>query len=71
MSKISDNASEGSYHTTLENKKKAQLDKFRHTKQGPLVHGSMMVNDLKIEGGKTQSFHSDVEESYSNAGASI
>jgi hypothetical protein len=26
------------------------------------------ISDIKIEGGKTQTFHSDVEETYSNAG---
>ena len=26
------------------------------------------ISDLRIEGGKTQTFHSDVEETYSNAG---
>lgn len=26
------------------------------------------ISDLKVDGGKTQTFHSDVEETYSNAG---
>ena len=73
MSKISDNASEGSYNPQqqlLDGKKpKQHIDKFRHTKQGPLGPNSSVggISDLKIDGGKTQTFHSDVEE-YSNLG---
>lgn len=69
MSKISDNVSESSYHH-LESKKKAHQNQFRHTKQGYLGANSSVggISDLKIEGGKTQTFHSDVEETYSNAG---
>jgi len=68
MSKISDNVSESSYNQ-LETKKKAQ-NQFRHTKQGYLGANSSVggISDLKIDGGKTQTFHSDVEETYSNAG---
>lgn len=68
MSKISDNVSESSYNQ-LDTKKKAQ-NQFRHTKQGYLGANSSVggISDLKIEGGKTQTFHSDVEETYSNAG---
>lgn len=69
MSKISDNASEGSYqHEHPGGKKKQQIDKFRHTKQGHLGANSSVggISDLKIDGGKTQTFHSDMEE-YSNA----
>ena len=60
MSKISDNVSEGSQ---AESKKKAQ-QQFRHTKQGQLGPNSSVggISDLKIEGGKTQTFHSDVDE---------
>ena len=67
MSKISDNASEGSYQPE---KKKTKFDNFRHTKQGPLGPNSSVggISDLKIDQGKTKTFHSDVEESYSNAG---
>ena len=50
-------------------KKKAHIDKFRHTKQGALGPNSSVggISDLKIDGGKTQTFHSDMEE-YSTAG---
>ena len=70
ISKISDNASDGSYNNHNDPKKKAQIEKFRHTKQGPLGANSSVggISDLKIDGGRTQTFHSDVEESYSNAG---
>ena len=63
MSKISDNASEGSYqhdqqqhNSNVAGKKKAQIDKFRHTKQGQLGPNSSVggISDLKIDGGKTQ-----------------
>lgn len=76
MSKISDNASEGSYNAQQQpqphmegQKKKQHIDKFRHTKQGHLGPNSSVggISDLKIDGGKTQTFHSDVEE-YSNTG---
>ena len=72
MSKISDNASDGSYNNQ-ESKKKAQIEKFRHTKQGPLGANSSAggISDLKIDAGKTQMFHSDVEESYSNANGGV
>jgi len=74
MSKISDNASEGSCQpdTTqggVGRKKGNQIDKLRQTKQGHLGGNSSVggISDLKIEGGgKTQTFHSDMEE-YSNA----
>ena len=48
MSKISDNASEGSYQPE---KKKAKFDNFRHTKQGPLGPNSSVggISDLKID----------------------
>ena len=67
MSKISDNASDGSFNNH-DQKKKAQIEKFRHTKQGTLGANTTVgaISDLKIDGGKTQTFHSDVEESYSN-----
>ena len=53
MSKISDNASEGSYHAH-ESKKKQNIDKFRHTKQGHLGPNSSVggISDLKVEAGK-------------------
>jgi len=54
MSKISDNASEGSYD---QHSKAAKGDKFRHTKNGAIT------GDLKTElGRKTQTFHSDIED---------
>ena len=59
MSKISDNASEGSYNPDVPGhqggKKKAHIDKFRHTKQGYLGGNSSVggISDLKIDGGKT------------------
>ena len=70
MSKISDNVSEGSYQN-LGDKKKAQYAKYRHTKQA--ANSSVgVISDLKIEGGKTQTFHnSDVDETYSNAGGGL
>ena len=48
MSKISDNASEGSYQPE---KKKAKFDNFRHTKQGALGPNSSVggISDLKID----------------------
>lgn len=73
MSKISDNASEGSYQHQIESKKKAYNEKFRQTKQGHLGANSSVggISDLKIEGGKTQTFVSDAEETYSNAGGTV
>jgi len=76
MSKISDNASEGSNHN--ENplgggKKKQQFDKFRKTNQGQLGANSSAgaMSDLKIDGGKTQTFHSDMEEYSHAAGGTV
>lgn len=48
MSKISDNASEGSYQPE---KKKTKFDNFRHTKQGPLGPNSSVggISDLKVD----------------------
>lgn len=76
MSKISDNASEGSYQHNLSQqqveggvggqsgiKKKQNIDKFRNTKQGSLNGGGDVYNELKADAGKkAQQFHSDVEE---------
>jgi len=63
MSKISDNASEGSYQTV--NDKKKNIEKFRSTKQGALMHQTNQgLNDLKIDNSKTQTFNSDVEDNY-------
>ena len=72
MSKISDNVSDGSQeaaHPLGTKKKGSHIDKFRHTKQGPLGGNSSVggISDIKIEGGKTQTFHTDLEE-YSTAG---
>ena len=56
MSKISDNVSEGSHQGHDGNgKKKQNIDKFRHTKQGQLGANSSVggISDLKIDGGKT------------------
>ncbi len=53
MSKISDNASDGSYNNQ-NLKKKANIEKFRHTKQGALGGSSVGgISDMKVEGGKT------------------
>ena len=71
MSKISDNASEGSlHHADGLPKKKQHIDKFRHTKQGQLGPNSSVggISDLKIDGGKNQTFHSDLGDEYSTAG---
>jgi hypothetical protein len=58
MSKISDNASEGSYDPA---NKQVKGDKFRHTKNGAIT------GDLKMElGRKTQTFHSDIEDGSPN-----
>ena len=68
MSKISDNDSQGSYHGIETKKKHNNIDKFRHTKQGQLGANSSVggISDLKVDGGKNKTFHSDMEE-YSNA----
>ena len=69
MSKISDNASEGSYHDHANNKgqkntkstKHQPIDKFRHTKQA--AHNrSSGISDLKIDGGKTQTFQGSPDQ---------
>ena len=53
LSKISDNASEGSYNAHENKKKGFNADKFRHTKQGTMQGSSIGgVSDLKIEGSK-------------------
>ena len=54
---MSDNASESSYDKI--HKQKKHQDKFRHTKQG-------QTDTFKLDlGRKTQTFHSDAEESHS------
>jgi len=71
MSKISDNASEGSHQADGQLGKK-KVDKFRHTKQGHLGVNSSVggISDLKIDGGKTQNFHSELDE-YASVGGGM
>lgn len=76
MSKISDNASEGSYqadHVMGGGKKKQQFDKFRKTNQGQLGANNSVggMNELKIDGGKSHSFPSDMEEYSTAAGGTV
>lgn len=66
ISKMSDNASEGSYQND-QSVHKAKNDKLRHTKNG--APGSI-TGDFKMElGRKTQTFHSDVEGTTESQGA--
>ena len=74
ISKISDNASEGSYHAHQyqphhgagHNDSKKQPDKFCHTKNGQMM-GTGQGDSFKFDvGRKTQTYHSDVEEGGSN-----
>lgn len=75
MSKISDNVSEGSYnqhdgHHHQGQKKKTQIDKFRHTKQSSNATNQANYakqgasKDIQMDGtaAKTQTFHSDLDE---------
>lgn len=70
ISKISDNASEGSYNPADPTKKaakklKAHAYKLHVDKKAP----GLMPPDMKIENSKTQTFHSEVEDNYGSGGA--
>ena len=77
MSKISDNASEGSYHDLGNlpqgHQKKKPIDKvFRHTKQATHNSSQGGLTEMKIDGGKTfnngsTSEHIAAMDEYSNA----
>lgn len=81
MSKISDNASEGSFkhqysndgagHIGFNMKKKKKNVMFGHNmKKGPLAtqHSGGNFGDLKIENSKNQTFNSDFEDNMSYPG---